>query len=43
MNLIDKDGDTCLHEALRHHTLAQLKQLQEEAQNRKVCKILDLN
>ncbi|CAF1414523.1 unnamed protein product [Adineta ricciae] len=39
VNLIDKDGDTCLHEALRHHTLTQLKQLQEEAQNRKMKNI----
>ncbi|CAF1201450.1 unnamed protein product, partial [Rotaria sordida] len=29
VNLVDKDGDTCLHEALRHHTLSQLKQLQD--------------
>ncbi|CAF1467538.1 unnamed protein product [Rotaria sp. Silwood1] len=29
VNLADKDGDTCLHEALRHHTLSQLKQLQD--------------
>lgn len=25
---MDKDGDTALHEALRHHTLSQLKHLQ---------------
>ena len=25
----DKDGDTPLHEALRHHTLSQLRQLQD--------------
>ncbi|CAF1095461.1 unnamed protein product [Didymodactylos carnosus] len=29
VNIADKDGDTPLHEALRHHTLSQLKQLQE--------------
>lgn len=29
LNIPDKDGDTPLHEALRHHTLSQLKQLQE--------------
>lgn len=27
MNIPDKDGDTSLHEALRLHTLNQLKQL----------------
>ena len=29
MNVPDKDGDTPLHEALRHHTLSQLRQLQD--------------
>lgn len=29
MNIADKDGDTPLHEALRHHTLSQLRQLQD--------------
>ena len=29
MNIPDKDGDTPLHEALRHHTLSQLRQLQD--------------
>ena len=29
MNVTDKDGDTPLHEALRHHTLSQLRQLQD--------------
>lgn len=29
LNIADKDGDTPLHEALRHHTLSQLKQLQD--------------
>lgn len=29
LNVPDKDGDTPLHEALRHHTLAQLRQLQD--------------
>lgn len=28
MNIPDKDGDTPLHEALRNHTLSQIKQLQ---------------
>ncbi|XP_021964204.1 E3 ubiquitin-protein ligase mib1 isoform X3 [Folsomia candida] len=31
LNLADKDGDTPLHEALRHHTLSQLRQLQDVA------------
>ena len=30
LNVQDKDGDTPLHEALRHHTLSQLRQLQVE-------------
>ncbi|XP_034947633.1 E3 ubiquitin-protein ligase MIB1 isoform X1 [Chelonus insularis] len=29
VNVADKDGDTPLHEALRHHTLSQLRQLQD--------------
>ncbi|XP_069687495.1 E3 ubiquitin-protein ligase MIB1-like [Periplaneta americana] len=29
LNIPDKDGDTPLHEALRHHTLSQLRQLQD--------------
>uniref|UniRef100_A0A915KDU0 RING-type E3 ubiquitin transferase n=1 Tax=Romanomermis culicivorax TaxID=13658 RepID=A0A915KDU0_ROMCU len=29
LNVADKDGDTPLHEALRHYTLSQLKQLQD--------------
>jgi len=29
LNIPDKDGDTPLHEALRHHTLYQLRQLQD--------------
>merc|ERR1712179_173465 len=29
LNITDKDGDTPLHEALRHHTLSQLGQLQD--------------
>ncbi|XP_013133451.1 PREDICTED: E3 ubiquitin-protein ligase mib1 [Papilio polytes] len=29
LNICDKDGDTALHEALRHHTLQQLRRLQE--------------
>ncbi|CAK1549998.1 unnamed protein product [Leptosia nina] len=30
LNICDKDGDTPLHEALRHHTLQQLRRLQED-------------
>ncbi|XP_026470111.1 E3 ubiquitin-protein ligase MIB1-like isoform X2 [Ctenocephalides felis] len=29
LNICDKDGDTPLHEALRHHTLSHLRQLQD--------------
>lgn len=29
VNIADKDGDTPLHEALRNHTLTQLKQLND--------------
>ncbi|CAG9763780.1 unnamed protein product [Ceutorhynchus assimilis] len=29
LNIANKDGDTPLHEALRHHTLSQLRQLQD--------------
>merc|ERR1712168_821247 len=29
LNITDKDGDSPLHEALRHHTLSQLRQLQD--------------
>ena len=29
LNITDKDGDTSLHESLRHHTLSQLRQLQD--------------
>ncbi|XP_068679361.1 E3 ubiquitin-protein ligase MIB1-like [Montipora capricornis] len=29
LDLTDKDGDTPLHESLRHHTLSQLRQLQD--------------
>ncbi|XP_037498060.1 E3 ubiquitin-protein ligase MIB1 isoform X1 [Rhipicephalus sanguineus] len=29
LNIPDKDGDTPLHEALRHHTLSQLRHLQD--------------
>ncbi|XP_050526608.1 E3 ubiquitin-protein ligase MIB1-like [Daktulosphaira vitifoliae] len=28
-NVPDKDGDTALHEALRHHTLQQIRQMQQ--------------
>ncbi|XP_014247997.1 E3 ubiquitin-protein ligase MIB1 [Cimex lectularius] len=28
LNITDKDGDTPMHEALRHHTMSQIKQLQ---------------
>ena len=37
MNVPDKDGDTPLHEALRHHTLSQLRQLQDMQDVGKVC------
>lgn len=30
MNVSDKDGDSPLHEALRHHTLWQLRTLQDK-------------
>ncbi|KAK2723321.1 hypothetical protein QYM36_001843 [Artemia franciscana] len=33
LNIPDKDGDTPLHEALRHHTLSQLRQLQDMQDN----------
>ncbi|UJR26643.1 hypothetical protein I4U23_007960 [Adineta vaga] len=39
INLVDKDGDTCLHEALRHHTLSQLKQLQDVGDSGKTMNI----
>ncbi|CAF0984861.1 unnamed protein product [Adineta steineri] len=39
INLADKDGDTCLHEALRHHTLSQLKQLQDVGDSGKTMNI----
>lgn len=39
VNLADKDGDTCLHEALRHHTLSQLKQLQEVGDSGKIMNL----
>ena len=32
LNVADKDGDTPLHEALRHHTLSQLRQMGLEAE-----------
>jgi E3 ubiquitin-protein ligase mind-bomb len=37
LNITDKDGDTPLHEALRHHTLSQIKQLQGVKDIGKVC------
>ena len=37
LNIPDKDGDTPLHEALRHHTLSQLRQLQDMQDVGKVC------
>lgn len=37
LNMADKDGDTPLHEALRHHTLSQLRQLQDMQDVGKVC------
>lgn len=30
VNMADKDGDSPLHEALRHHTLWQLRTLQDK-------------
>lgn len=36
LNIPDKDGDTPLHEALRHHTLSQLRQLQDMQEGGKV-------
>ena len=38
LNVTDKDGDTPLHEALRHHTLSQLRQLQDMQDVGKVSK-----
>lgn len=45
LNVTDKDGDTPLHEALRHHTLSQLRQLQDmqdvgkvREREREICK-----
>ena len=37
LDVPDKDGDTPLHEALRHHTLSQLRQLQDMQDVGKVC------
>jgi hypothetical protein len=34
--LTDKDGDTPLHEAVRHHTLSQLKLIQDSQDVTKV-------
>ncbi|PAA50284.1 hypothetical protein BOX15_Mlig014167g1 [Macrostomum lignano] len=39
----DKDGDTPLHEALRHHTLSQLRQLQDMQDVGKLLMGLGLN
>ncbi len=39
LNVTDKDGDTPLHEALRHHTLSQLRQLQDMQDVGKVRKV----
>ncbi|GAA6084876.1 E3 ubiquitin-protein ligase mib1 isoform X2 [Tachysurus ichikawai] len=36
LDVQDKDGDTPLHEALRHHTLSQLRQLQDMQEVSKV-------
>ena len=33
LNITDKDGDTPLHEALRHHTLSQLRQARSPCPN----------
>ena len=43
LNVTDKDGDTPLHEALRHHTLSQLRQLQDMQDVGKVSKRRDWN
>ena len=43
INIPDKDGDTPLHEALRHHTLFQLRQLQDVQDIGKVSLILFSN
>ncbi len=40
LNVTDKDGDSPLHEALRHHTLSQLRQLQDMQDVGKVIKAL---
>ena len=39
LDLPDKDGDTPLHEALRHHTLSQLRQLQDMQDVGKVSRL----
>ena len=40
----DKFGDRPLHEALRHHTMSQLKQVQESPQDiGKVMRIIIIN
>lgn len=39
VNIADKDGDTPLHEALRHHTLSQVRQLQDMRDGGKVSRI----
>lgn len=36
LNIPDKDGDSPLHESLRHHTLSQLRQLQDMQEGGKV-------
>ncbi|CAN8025960.1 unnamed protein product [Ixodes persulcatus] len=39
LNVPDKDGDTPLHEALRHHTLSQLRHLQDMQDVAKVVSV----
>ena len=45
LNITDKDGDTSLHESLRHHTLSQLRQLQDMqvGERKKVGLVLTLS
>ena len=40
MDSKDKFGDCPLHEALRHHTMSQLKNLQDGKDIGKVCTML---
>ncbi|CAF1166402.1 unnamed protein product [Adineta steineri] len=38
INLVDKDGDTCLHEALRHHTFSQLQNVEKHGKTMNLFK-----